>query len=259
MNISVNCPSYKRPKVKTLDYLPFVRVWVDESEYDDYCRENNPDNIVSVPKGIQGNVARIRNYILDQEFQHGADIVVLVDDDLRKISHYEIDGTNAYNKVKLEPNEFMDFIEHYSVLCNDFGFKFWGVNINFDAMGYRHATPFSTLQFIGGPFQCFLNNPLRYDEDLPLKEDYDMCLQHLAKYRGVLRVNKYNYTCDQSTIRGGCAAMRNYIREEEQLNRLIKKWGSQIVKKDHMTNANTKKVKKNIDYNPVIHVPIKGI
>jgi hypothetical protein len=53
--------------------------------------------------------------------------------------------------------------------------------------------------------------------------------------------------------------MRNYIREEEQLNRLIKKWGSRIVKKDNMANANTKKVKKNIDYNPVIHVPIKGI
>lgn len=259
MNISVNCPSYKRPKVKTLDYLPFVRVWVDESEYDDYCRENNPDNIVSVPKGIQGNLCRIRNYILDQEFSHGADVVVIVDDDLNNISHFEVEGTNAYKKKKVEADEFMDFVEHYSILCNDFGFKFWGVNCNKDAMSYRHASPFSTVSYIGGPFQCFLNNPLRYDERFPLKEDYDMTLQHMAKYRGALRVNKYNYDCDQSTIKGGCAAMRNYIREEEQLNLLIKKWGSKIVKKDNLSNTNTKKVKKNIDYNPIIRVPIKGI
>lgn len=42
MNISVNCPSYKRPKVETLDYLPFCKVWVDEDEYPAY-KEANPD------------------------------------------------------------------------------------------------------------------------------------------------------------------------------------------------------------------------
>ena len=33
MNISVCCPSYKRPIVKTLKYLPFCKVYVDGSEY----------------------------------------------------------------------------------------------------------------------------------------------------------------------------------------------------------------------------------
>ena len=36
MKISINCPSYKRPKVETLKYLPFCKVWVDNKEYDDY-------------------------------------------------------------------------------------------------------------------------------------------------------------------------------------------------------------------------------
>ena len=40
MYISVNCPSYKRPKVETLDYLPFCKVWVCETEAEAYRAEN---------------------------------------------------------------------------------------------------------------------------------------------------------------------------------------------------------------------------
>ncbi len=32
MRIAVACPSYKRPKVKTLDYLPYCEVFVDGKE-----------------------------------------------------------------------------------------------------------------------------------------------------------------------------------------------------------------------------------
>ena len=42
MKISVCCPSYKRPKVETLDYLPFTKVYVDNKEYNDYIKENKP-------------------------------------------------------------------------------------------------------------------------------------------------------------------------------------------------------------------------
>ena len=49
------------------------------------------------------------------------------------------------------------------------------------------------------------------------------------------------------------------IREIEQLELLQKKWGKAIVKIDNVLNQNAKKVKKNIDYNPIIHIPIKGV
>lgn len=40
MKVSINCPSYKRPKVETLDYLKTCKVWVAEREYDDYIKAN---------------------------------------------------------------------------------------------------------------------------------------------------------------------------------------------------------------------------
>lgn len=260
MKISVNCPSYKRPKVETLGYLPFCKVWVDNKEYDDYVKANPgfEKNIISCPDGIQGNVSRIRNYILDEEFKNETDVVVIIDDDMQGIYHYEGSKEYCYNKVLVEPNEFLQFIEKYSIMCEDFGFKLWGINLNSDAICYKTYTPFSTTSVILGPFSVHLKNEIRYDKKLPLKEDYDLAIQHLNKYRGILRINKFFYICKQSKQAGGCATYRNYKKEEEQLKLLQKKWGNKIVKNDNIYHKK-KKEKQNFDYNPIIKIPIKGV
>lgn len=227
MKISVNAPSYKRPnQVLTLNYLPFCRIWVDEGEYDAYKEHNPQADIVSCPKGVQGNLCRVRNYILDKEFERGMDVVLIIDDDLSRLEYYKYDNGFGYNRIKVEAEDFLTFVEKYSIMAEDIGAKFWGVNCNADAMGYRFTSPFSTVSYIGGPFQCFLKgNRCKYDENLPLKEDYDMTLQQLNKERVVLRVNSYHYICKQSENVGGCATYRNREREEAQLNALRKKWG----------------------------------
>lgn len=264
MHISVNCPSYKRPKVETLDYLPFCKVWVCETEAEEYIKANpgREENIISCPKGIQGNLCRIRNYILDKEFAAGADVVLLVDDDMKAVAYFEnAEGEKfGYKEHKIETADFLPFIERYSRLCAEFGFLFWGLNCNKDARSYMQYTPFSTVAYIGGPFQCFLKgNECRYDEKLPLKEDYDMTLQNCLKYRGCLRVNKYHYNVKQAKQKGGCATYRNYEREKEQLDILRRKWGSRIVKIDNTNKGNSKKEKAKFDFNPIIKIPIKGV
>lgn len=247
--------------METLDYLKTCKVWVAESEYNDYLQANKgfENNIISVPNEVQGNLCRIRNYILDCELEKN-DVVLLIDDDMKSIGRFERLGNWGYNEFILSESEVYEMLEHYSMLCDEFGFKFWGIMCNKDAMSYMQTTPFGTISYIGGPFQCFLKgNPLRYDERLPLKEDYDMTLQNCNKYRGCLRVNKYHYDCKQSKQKGGCATYRNYDREVQQLKALQKKWGEKIVKIDSALNNNAKKAKVNIDYNPIIHIPIKGV
>lgn len=258
MKISVCSPSYRRPKVKTLEYLPFSRVYVDPAEYARYKKENPGAEIIRCRSGVQGNVARVRNYILDQEFETGADAVVIVDDDMTRMGYFE----GEKQRHTLPTEDFFEFIEKYTVMAQDIGAKMWGVNVNFDPQSYRVCGPFSTLSFIGGPFAVFLRgNQCRYDEELPLKEDYDMTIQQLNRYRIVLRINKFFYVVKQSEQSGGCAAIRNLQKEKEQLELLRKKWGTGIVKIDTI-DRNHKRKKERIttfDYNPVIRVPIKGI
>lgn len=260
MKISVCCPSYKRPKVETLDYIPFCRVYVDGKEYDDYKRENPTGDIVKCPDGVQGNLCRVRNYILDNEFKNGADAVVIVDDDMEGMYLWQGDETaRRLYKQKIETDLLLPIFEKYSTICKDLGFFYWGANCNMDSLSYRQYSPFSFSAYIGGPFQVFLNDGgLRYDERLPLKEDYDMTLQQCNKYRGCLRVNFLTYNVRQSEQSGGCATYRSILREKEQFELLQKKWGKKIVREDTSNKGKTAKIKV-FDYNPIIRVPIKGI
>ena len=247
MKISVNAPSYKRPNdVRTLDYLPFCKIWVDCKEYEEYKKNNPKAAIISCPDGVQGNLCRVRNYILETEFKNGADVVLIIDDDftcLRRYDYNELDGF-GYEPHIISKDEFIPMIEKYSIIAKDLGAKFWGVNCNSDPMAYRHNTPFSTRSYIGGPFQCFLKgNRCWYDERLPLKEDYDMTIQQLNMERVVLRVNAYHYLCKQSEQKGGCAAYRNRQREEEQLEALQKKWGGQLLRWIRQTKEEARKRK----------------
>lgn len=262
LNISINIPSYKRPYVETLDYIKhdIINVWIDKKEEEEYMKANNDHhnmNLCICDKGIQGNIARVRNYILDKEFENGADVVIILDDDMRQMGYWE-----KNKAVKIDSKDLRRFLIKFTVLCNDLGANMFGLCIAPDKQNYREYTPINTKHFIGGPFQGFINNAggLRYDERMPLKEDYDMTLQQLNQYRKVLRLQKYFYEVKQSTNQGGCASQRNMIEEKRQLELLQKKWGSDIVRIDMADRSNNlKKKKRHIDYNPIIKPKIKGV
>jgi hypothetical protein len=257
MDIRVCCPSYRRSSsLETHKYLPFIRVYVDPSEARAY-RQNFPDaTIVECKKGAQGNLCRVRNHIIDREMKTKADVVLLLDDDLQRIEYWE-----KRKRIVLETDRVLSFVTKYSIMARDLGAYLWGLNVNNDKACFREYTPFSTCAYIGGPFQAIMRGcELRYDERLPLKEDYDFTLQHLNKYRCTFRVNKAYYMVRQSEQRGGCATYRSMEREREQLFALQAKWGSSIVQVDTGRKAHMRENKtKGFDYNPILHVPIGGV
>lgn len=258
MNIRICCPSYKRPVVKTLKYLPFCRVFVAPEEFEEYKTANPAADIIACPAGVQGNLCRVRNYILRSEFASGADVVAILDDDYSGVFYFE-SGKQVF---PVKTDDFMPFIEKYSTLAREWGARFWGINVNPDPQCYRENVPFSTLSYIGGPFQIFLNgNECFYDERLPLKEDYDMTLQQINRYRIALRINKFFYRVQQAEQSGGCAVYRNLEKERQQLELLRKKWGSQIIRIDTQDRSHRGKKKHGVafDFNPVIRVPIRGL
>jgi len=258
MKIEICVPSYRRPKVKTLQYVPWAKVYVDEGEAEQYRAANAGANIIAVRHGIQGNLCRIRNYILDTEFSAGADGVVILDDDYKDIGVWQGEKGGTLKRVKIETGDLMAWLEKYFTLCEEWGFKMWGLNVSDDRMNYSETAPFSTVSYLGGPFQAFLPNPLRYDERLPLKEDYDMTLQHLLKYRGVMKLNFASYVVEQCSNVGGCATYRNMEREKEQFEALQRKWGSKIVKTNKGRSSKSKK-RQEYYINPSLSIPIKGV
>jgi hypothetical protein len=245
MKVKFYAPSYKRPEksITQINY-PFIKLIVRESDAEEYIQNGN--EIVIVPDSAQGNLCKIRNYILDNYFED-CDCIVLMDDDCKGV--YRWDGQK---KIKFDGDQLIEFAEQMAILCEDYGFKFWGLNCVQDKGAYREHTPFGTLQYIGGPFQAHLKSSIRYDETLPLKEDYDITLQHIKEYGGCLRINFANYDVKQAEQSGGCATYRNIQKETEQFLLLQKKWGSKIIQKDSTS-------RRKFDFNPILRIPLKGV
>lgn len=257
MKISVNVPSYKRASmVDTYHLLPSAKYWVHAFEAEEYKTANFGMNVAVLPDEIKGNIARVRNFILRSELEAGADVVVMIDDDVDHFAYWE-----ENKRVKIfEEAEILNFIERYSVLAAEWGVKLWGINVNNDKQVYREYTPFSTLCYISGSFSCFLKgNDLFYDERFSLKEDYDMTIQQLNKYRQVLRVNKFYYLKKGAQQVGGCAVYRNVEKELLQIEALKKKWGARIVSNDNGQRNHKTEKNRAFDINPVVRVPIKGV
>ena len=240
--IGYYAPSYKRAKgVTTQENYPFVKYVVAEFEAEEYLKQGLDCWVV--PDSAQGSVARIRNYILDNA---DTEKIVMLDHDMTGVARWEKQKAN-----RLDPGAMQEFCEMGFQMADDLKIKYWGMNMLSDKGAYREYTPFAFKSCILGPFQAFNNLDLRYDEKLPLKEDYDLSLQVLNKYRKTLRFNAYHYIVKQHTNTGGCADYRTIQYEKDQMAALVRKWGSKIVKQDFSS--------KGYDINPIIKVPIGGV
>lgn len=255
MKIVFCSPSYRRPNGVEVDrFIPSVALYVAESEVEEYRKYNEKVHIRVIPDSVQGNLSRVRNYILEDQKEN---IVVMVDDDLQYVGYHE---NRALRKLNSE-EELIDFVYKYSILAMDWGVKMWGVQVNPDKQNYREYSPFSTLSYIGDPFTVHINDPLRYDERFRLKMDYDFAIQHLNRFRKILRVNKFFYQVRQMEQVGGCSMYRNIDEEKKELKMLQSKWGRKIIKEEsvNQSRSHSSKKKRTFDVNPILKVPISGI
>jgi hypothetical protein len=253
LKISVCSPSYRRPwGVDTFKAYPQTRFYVDRREAEEYRKMNPGIIIVECPEGVQGNVQRVRNYLIDNEFSLGVDAVCIMDDDVRGLYFWE-----KNDAVLIDKDELQEVLEKYTMLAYELGAMAWGANVNTDRQGYIETKPLGFKDEVLGPFLVILRgNEIRYDPRMVLKEDYDFFLMNMHRYRKVLRVNKMFYNCKQSEQAGGCAGLRNIEKEREAFERLQKKWGKKIVRLDYGKAAHARKAERmTIDYNPKIVIP----
>lgn len=241
-------PSYKRAKnLITSKWLPSAIVVVPESQEAEY-KEHNPDTkIVSIPDNQDGNVSKKRNAILNM---YEGENVVLMDDDVEWVGYHEDEIHHKVNE-----SYFIEFAENMFLMAEEMGTILWGVNLLIDPRMYREYTPFSMTNVVLGPLSGFRNvdKSIRYDEEIFMKEDYDICIQVLRKYRRILRNNKWVYLCGHIHNAGGFAGIRNEDNEREHALAFQKKWGSAIVNLTRKTQGG------NVTINPRVRVPIKGV
>jgi hypothetical protein len=223
----ITCISHNRAEglqnffeiVGTADVTFFVK---DQEDYDNYIKAGAKEVIIS------GGLMHSRNAALEHCFAEGK-ICIQLSDDIVKCTLNVFDGKRTHQQVTV-----LSAIED--------------VIADFAASPYKFAgfpptdNPFFALKekeynkFIVGDFIIVKPNPLRFDENMRLKEDYDYTLQHIKEYKGCVRYGKYLNTFKHYSNKGGAVAYRTSDLEQDTINYLINKWGECIVKNTKREN-----------------------
>lgn len=239
--------SYGRAReVITADWLKSAEIVVPKSQEKEY-KEFNHNPITAIPDDWDGNCAKKKNAVL--KLYPGENITIL-DDDIKYVGYYQ------EVKMHIAPEDyFIEFLEDMFSLAKEMKTIQWGVNVQSDKKFYREYSPFSLSSVVLGPWTNIINtDPLiKFDESIWLKEDYDLCLQVMNKYRKVLRNNKWFYVSKHITNTGGLSGKRNQEEETRQTLEFQKKWGSRIVKVKRRTQGGNRTI------NPIVESPIRGI
>lgn len=242
MRVPVLSPSYNRATAASSHRVfPGLVYAVRESQVESYLAEGL--EVLPIPEDQDGNIAKARNFLL-REFR-GRDFV-MVDDDYEGIFRTEKGKEISLGEEQID----LLFLNGFT-MADDLGTPLWGINVQADPKFYREYTPFTFLSPVLGTFSGISGSfpeAIRYDEDLWLKEDYDLFLQVCRKFHRVLRFGQYHYRVDHYDLAGGVVGYRNKDEEIRQLRRMQAKWGKEVVRYD-LTKS----------LNPVIRVPLKGV
>lgn len=261
MKILYVVPSYNRSDgVTTLNYLSKAKMYVSPEDYPKYIRDNpqHKDRIIEVPEGVQGKgKAHVMNWLLDNLWTDDVDGIMIIDDDVDVLMAHNIDGTKYDYEV--DEKLFYELCEDYTLLAKEWGCGMWSFGLNSDRFSYIPYSPFKTHSYLDGGLQGFCKkDDIRYDEELTVKEDVDMFLQQLQKYKKALRVDKYYWKKKSFEGKGGSQAFRSEESEKEQFKLMQKKWGSDIIRPNKPTAMKKSSIRS---YGGAIklNIPLDGI
>ena len=162
-----------------------------------------------------GGLCESRNQALDDAFEEGRPCIQ-VSDDLKGVKVRSGIGAQAWT------------FEH---VYRRFNVGFFEGNERAHLQGvaptsnpyFVHKT-FTFDGFVVGDLIAVKPCDLRFDTGLKLKEDYDYTLQHLERFRRVIRHNDILCEFAHRTNKGGAVDFRTAEREQEAIAFLKKKW-----------------------------------
>ena len=253
MKINIFIPTYKRADVLVgKDYFKSARYVLPEGQRDDYRKTLPAKRMIVMPDEFDGNICRKQNWMLDNLERP----YVKVDDDVECIGYFEGRTgmkTGDHRRKILDPLLFDGWARQSFDMAEQFGAKMWGIAQNEDNRIFKEFHPISLRLPVLGPFNAHLGHDLKYDERMGTKDDYDMSLQQLNKYKIIFRWNKFHYICGHGTNPGGLIGYRTRELETKYCKAIMKKWGKHIIKYklpgEKMADL----------LNGIVNIPIKGV
>ncbi len=153
------------------------------------------------------NITAGRNAVLDFAFGHEYQAVCFVDDDLKSLRQVtDWEGTHAKAQtvgIEIAVTHLLAAMEQYP------NYRLGGLAPTVNWLFVCGGERIKTRAFVQSNFAIVKRTSLRYDPAMELSEDYDYCLQHIAKYGGIVRDDLILSGFDKLTNTGGLQSLPN--------------------------------------------------
>lgn len=211
-------------KVKSLKYLPTATLFVPTREVAAYESFNPGVSVVGVPTEIAG-ITRTRNWILDN-VNDGS--VVMVDDDVKACGFVELmDRTAKHRKIK--PEVWIKECEKLFDVTRGVGYRVWGIATQSARRSVYPYRPFLFRSYVTASFMGICNESgIRFDENFPVKEDYEINLRCIKEDGGVVAARHIYWENSHWFDEGGCQEYRTGSMEIECIKKLKKLYPGQV-------------------------------
>jgi hypothetical protein len=165
-----------------------------------------------------GNLMDSRNFALNHAFNLN-NICVQLSDDIKKVVINKNFG--EHKKVDLD-FAIKDIVSKFNQIK---GVKLLGVPPTDNFFFANKIVSINT--FCIGDMLFVKPSDIRFDTQLTLKEDYDFTLQH-RELGDVIRYQKYLFTFEHYSNKGGAVDVRNDKEEQRNIMILKSKWGGKV-------------------------------
>ncbi len=215
-------PSYKRAQnVQNMRTLIGGEVtWIIHPQEEEEYRTAGAKSFL-----FQKGLVDARNVALEAAFALGLPCL-MSDDDLKVLKVLGEDG-------KAHHSDFERYVTDFLKTAETTQAKLVGVAPTNNP--FYGSMKVSQNSFIIASLMMVFPSELRFDETCSMREDYDLTLQHLAKFGKVARCDWLLPEYQHYTNSGGLLGIRNEERNLALNNRLKEKWGAII--KDHPRRA----------------------
>jgi hypothetical protein len=207
-------PTKGRPATKT--YLLFEKAGIEVKHFiepQEIALYQVP-NKISIEENNKG-IGYVRNFMLDYAKANRHEWVIICDDDVTSFGIYN------GKTVKKDASIWIDILSKAQSL------PFEIVGINYTQHAWHETTNYSINKKYAEV--CILINTKkiswRYRPEFNLKEDRDFALQTIKNGNGILRFNKYWFSCpDVGTNTGGLQDMYKKKKDEDSAKKMCYEW-----------------------------------
>jgi len=206
--------------------------YVDAESFEDYKK-------LGLKCKVGGKLCPARNMILDDAKKLGK-VAVEISDDIGKWIYYDVSKQNYSGQTdfKKANNDLLGVPKHTISPLAAAQFilakmrsdpekpRLGGVYPSNNAAMTLGTEEFGKRHFILGDFFVAELSPVRFDETMTLKEDYDYTCQHIKTHGSVLRCQRLFLQVKHATNAGGAVAARDNKGDKERKNIAIlqEKW-----------------------------------